>query len=548
MKFHTYILILALYSITIVGCSKTALRSELVEKVPESSKIQTPVIEKTSTYNDDFEAISPYAYNQYVMALLLEAENPPDIAAAAERYKLALQVYPNSYELRYSLASTYMKMKLFAETLELLSIIHPVDDKVLELRGMAYRQVGKQDSAKYMYEKLAQIDPNKPISYHYLSGFYKYANNTDSLLWAYKNLARLLPFNENYWLELGKLQAQKGEFQNSKESFLKSLALNNSKSNLLSYVGLAEMYKIEKKIDSVLITYHKALAVDSTNAALFDDISMVYAQLDSLEQALPYAEKAVKYNPEDLTLLRRLGIIYYATQKYDLAETVFTELVNSGEKDYINHFYLGRIAAQRKDYKIAVDEFKIMVQLNDTIPGNWMDLGFTYKKLGDSQHEILTYQTAITKVKNDTAKINLLFALGVAYEQNKMPDSAVAVFEKIISMFPKHHQAMNYLGYMLIDKGERLPYAKKLIEKALKLSPNNAAYLDSYGWLFYKLHNDKKAVKYLKQAAALQKDSVIYEHLGDAYNAKGDSANAKDWWTKAYELNPDNEALKDKLQ
>ena len=146
------------------------------------------------------------------------------------------------------------------------------------------------------------------------------------------------------------------------------------------------------------------------------------------------------------------------------------------------------------------------------------------------------------------AGLYLLFALGVAYEQNKMVDSAVASFEKIIYMFPKHHQAMNYLGYMLIDKGERLPYAKKLIEKALKLSPNNAAYLDSYGWLFFKLNKDKKAIKYLKQAAELQKDSVIFEHLGDAYNAKGDILKAKDWWTKAYELNPDNEALKDKIK
>ncbi len=548
MKFNKYILILALFSISFIGCSKTSLKSGLSEIVPESPRIKTAVVKDTSTYNNDFEAISPYVYNQYVMALLLEAENPPDIPAAAEYYKLALQSYPNSYELRYSLASSYIKLRLFAETLEILSVIHPVDNKVLELRGVAYLQVGKQDSAKYVYEKLAQIDPNEPISYRYLSGFYKYANNTDSLLWAYKNLTRLLPFNDKFWLELGKLQTQKGEFQDAKESFLKSLDINNSKSNLLSFVGLAEMYKIEKNIDSALITYDRAIAVDSTNAALYEDITILYAQLDSLEQALVYAEKTVKYKPDDLTVLRRLGIIYYALQKYDLAETVFTDLVNKGTKDYINHFYLGRIAAQRKDYKIAVDEFKIMVQLNDSIPEHWMDLGFAYKKLGDLPNEIRSYQTGITKVKNDSAKINLLFSLGVAYEQNKMADSAVAAFKKIISLAPEQHQAMNYLGYMLIEKGEQLSYAKKLIEKALKFSPNNAAYLDSYGWLFYKQHKYKKAVKYLKQAAELQKDSVIFEHLGDAYYAKGDTSKAKDWWSKSLGLNPDNETVKDKLK
>ncbi len=548
MTKNKLILLLIILSISFTGCSKKTIKGSLIGVPTKTPTIKTADIENKSTFNDDFENISPYVYRHYVMALLLESEDPPDIPAAAEHYKIALKSYPNSYQLRYSLAKSYMSMRLFPETLELLSEIQPVDKKVLQLRGMSYLQVGKQDSAKLAYEKLAQVAPNEPTSYHYLSSFYRFANNTDSLIWAYNNLSRLMPYNDKYWLELGKLRTEKKDFKNAKKSFRKSLEINKSKSNILSYVGLAEMYKMEKKFDSALSIYKQAITVDSGNAPLYTDIAMMYAQLDSLEQAVPYAEKAAEYNPQDILAIRRLGIIYYGTDKLDLAESVFTALVNRGERNFLNHFYLGRIAAQRKDFKIAVDEFIIMTKLNDSIPEHWLDLGYAYKKLDDLPHELSAYKSGIQKATNNLDRIKLMFPLGSAYEQGKMIDSAIATFKSILKLDPNHHQAMNYLGYMLADNGIQLPYAKKLIEQALKLSPDNAAYIDSYGWLFYKLKKYKKAVKQLRKAAELQKDPVIYEHLGDAYNARGDKSKAMDWWTKSLKLNPDNEAVKNKLK
>ncbi len=547
MTFNKYILILAIGCLSITGCSKQVLNGDIVE-AQQSPKVEEVVPVDKFSYNDDFEKLDQNSYNHYIMALLLESETPPDIQAAAEHYKIALQRYPFSTEILYSLANSYMSMRLFAESIELLARINPPDKKVLKLQGFAYLQVDKNDSAKYAFEKLAQLDPNEATSYFYLSQFYAQRNISDSLMWAYENLTRLLPFNHKYWQELGKLKAQKGDFQVAKKSFEKSIEKNNSAVNILSYVGLAEMYKIEKKFDSVLIVYKNALLVDSSNGALYEDISMLYAQLDSLEQSIVYAENAVKFKPRDMLALRRLGIIYFGTKKFDLAESVFTDLVNRGERNYLNHFYLGRIAALNSEFKIAVDEFKIMVQLNDSIPEHWMDLGYAYKKLNDHPHELLAYRTGIEKTTDEKARVKLLFSLGTAFEKAKMVDSAIVTFKEILSIDKSNHQAMNYLGYMLVEQEKELSYAEKLIKKALKLSPNNAAYLDSYGWLFYKKEKFKKAIKYLQKAAELQKDAVIFEHVGDAYSAKGDTEKATEWWNKALELNPDNEVLQNKLK
>ena len=127
-------------------------------------------------------------------------------------------------------------------------------------------------------------------------------------------------------------------------------------------------------------------------------------------------------------------------------------------------------------------------------------------------------------------------------------DSAVAVLEELVSKYPNNGSVLNYLGYLLADKNLRLEYARDLIKRALDLEPKNSAFLDSYGWVFYRLKDYDKAVKYLKLAAETARDAVIFEHLGDAYAAQGKRTEAHEWWQKALELDPQKIDLAEKLK
>ena len=80
------------------------------------------------------------------------------------------------------------------------------------------------------------------------------------------------------------------------------------------------------------------------------------------------------------------------------------------------------------------------------------------------------------------------------------------------------------------------------------MEPKNAAYLDSYGWVLFRLGQFEEALKYLLQAAELQSDPTVLEHVGDAYQALKQTADAKIWWRKALQIKPDSKELKDKLK
>lgn len=133
---------------------------------------------------------------------------------------------------------------------------------------------------------------------------------------------------------------------------------------------------------------------------------------------------------------------------------------------------------------------------------------------------------------DDAAK----FELAAAYEQASRPAEAERLFREIISANPRHALALNYLGYMLADRGERLDEAVSLVSRALEIEPGNPSYEDSLGWAYFKQGRYDMAAGHLsKAAAAVPTNSVIQDHYGDALFALKRYEDAIAAWRRALE-------------
>ncbi len=126
---------------------------------------------------------------------------------------------------------------------------------------------------------------------------------------------------------------------------------------------------------------------------------------------------------------------------------------------------------------------------------------------------VKTLQTANKKFPSETS---ILFQLAAIFEEQSLFSDAERVFREVLSHNPAHHQALNYLGYMLADRGERLQESVELIKRALDADPNNGSYLDSLGWAYFKLQDFDLAENYLRKASEqLIYNSVVQDHFGD---------------------------------
>ena len=152
----------------------------------------------------------------------------------------------------------------------------------------------------------------------------------------------------------------------------------------------------------------------------------------------------------------------------------------------------------------------------------WLTLGQMYTRLHrwKDAEDALDKASALTTKKED--RIYLFFLRGALAERQKHYEPAEDYFRQALDLDPTNAMALNYLGYMLADKGTKLPEALKMIRKAVELDPMNGAYLDSLGWAYFKMGQYELAEENLRQAVARdQTDPTVHEHLGDLYEKTG---------------------------
>jgi len=153
------------------------------------------------------------------------------------------------------------------------------------------------------------------------------------------------------------------------------------------------------------------------------------------------------------------------------------------------------------------------------------------------------YESRRPQARPDDAVLSFVaMSLASAYEELKQFDRAEQILRESLTRNPADDVAMNALGYMLADRGQKLPEAVALITRALAAEPDNPSYLDSLGWVYVKQGKFADAVGPLEQAAkAAPSASAVQDHLGDAYFGVKRYRDAADAFTRA--LTGDRDAI-----
>lgn len=138
---------------------------------------------------------------------------------------------------------------------------------------------------------------------------------------------------------------------------------------------------------------------------------------------------------------------------------------------------------------------------------------------------------------------------GSAYERSGKIGLAESIFERCLKLYPDAHEVLNYLAYMWAEKGIKLDKALEYVLHALQLEPENGAYIDTLGWIYYQQKRYEDALKQLIKAnERLPNDPTITDHIGDAYLALNKIDEATSWWEQSYLLDIENKTVAEKLR
>jgi Tfp pilus assembly protein PilF len=143
-------------------------------------------------------------------------------------------------------------------------------------------------------------------------------------------------------------------------------------------------------------------------------------------------------------------------------------------------------------------------------------------------------------------QVQLRFFLGTIQDRLGNKDQVINNMKLVIEMDPNHVQGLNYLAFTYADSDKNLEEAEKLVRRALELEPQDGYILDTLGWVLYKKGQFNESIKILESAYKHQpNESIIAEHLGDAYNKHQMVEKARQMYQKAAETESDDEKLKE---
>ncbi|MBK8182842.1 MAG: tetratricopeptide repeat protein [Candidatus Competibacteraceae bacterium] len=308
------------------------------------------------------------------------------------------------------------------------------------------------------------------------------------------------------------------------------------------------------------------------------DLRMNYARLlintDQLDKARRQFAILLNQNPKDNESVYALGLLAAETRQFDLAESYFLELIKRNTRLGDAYFELGRIEEQRGNDAKAREWYE-RIKSEDRYLNAQMRMGVVLAKTADAaavaqhfdtlrgsnpqstvnlylaeaealreanrhQESFDTLDQALQSHANDK---DLLYARALAAERINRLDVLERDLLTILASDPKNGQALNALGYTLADRTERYQDALGYIQQALALLPDDAAVLDSMGWVQYRLGNHAKALDYLRKAYRLNADAEIAGHLSEVLWASGQRDEAKRIWRAALSKQPDSREL-----
>ncbi|KAF1720420.1 tetratricopeptide repeat protein [Pseudoxanthomonas wuyuanensis] len=163
----------------------------------------------------------------------------------------------------------------------------------------------------------------------------------------------------------------------------------------------------------------------------------------------------------------------------------------------------------------------------------------------DDAGELDVFARALAAYPDDLA---LLYSRGLAWERRDRIDRAEADFRKILVIDPENVAALNALGYTLADRTTRYQEALELIDRARAAAPEDAAIIDSYGWVLYRLGRNADALAELRRAYTLRKDAEIAAHVAEVLWVMGQKDEARRYFEEARKLDPENRSLQRALE
>jgi tetratricopeptide (TPR) repeat protein len=436
-----------------------------------------------------------------------------DSVAAEKAFNSALQAEPDNEDALMGLAAVYADTGDSAKALEKLKTLtdKSPNERTLGVLAQQYESMKDFKSAAEALQRAVALDPDDEGLQKGLAEDLLESGQFDDSLKIYKQLATDNPREPLYRLRVALLYRVKHDYPAAEKALAAAQLLD---------------------ADSVGVREEHVFLLDAEGKT-----GEAIAAMKSLLDALPHRN----YNADDARvrarLVRHLAILYRDAKQYPAAIDAFRQYatietdddgqVEAAAQIVDTDLAAGDLAAAEREAQAGTKKFADNRGASCELQ---LALAEVYEQSKHWNEMMKALDRADQFASTGREKEQAYFMRGAGLERQKQFDQSEAAFRKVLELNPKNAGALNYLGYMLADRNVRLEEAYDLIKRAVDLEPDNGAYLDSLGWVYFRQGKLDDARGLLERALERMPDPTVRDHLGDVYLKLGKTKEAIAQW------------------
>jgi len=442
---------------------------------------------------------------------------------AVETLQKILAIYPNDQDVLYTLAESYVEFGQLEKANEIL-------DKLLALTGGAfelhlrkfqnYNALGQKESALGELEKIRDLNPGNLTTLHTISQYYLEFGDVEGAEAVLLEAKERKPGEPTTLLLLAEIYTLNRDWEQLGSTFIEMMEdpmINpDQKIELARFVFVQSQNYPDEEI--LQIQTEKIILALSENESEYGPAQLIavdyFFQINDIDTALEVLERVNNTLPEHGEAWGQRMQLLFSLNRYEEVISISESANQYSPDNSFIQFFSGAAYMMTDQYEKA--EHWLMEAVNS--PSQRTFRSVIYGTLGDVKHELEKWS------------------------------ESVDAFQNALRLDRNNHTALNNYAYYLSLRSENLDEALEMSKRAVGMDPKNAAYLDTLGWIYFKKGDFNAALEYIQQSVDTGNASAeVYEHLGDVYEALGDMSKAREWWEKAFELDPERTHLNDQF-
>ena len=420
----------------------------------------------------------------------------------------------------------------------LLAILHMMtkeNDKAIAVLDSAELKLGKIDFFSRMRQQI-----------------YIEAGAGDKALKSAVELVESAPYDPSNQLALADVYAAIGADSLADATFNTSIALD--KTNADAWYGYASFLDSRKRYTEMLLAWRNIIEIPSVPlASKISIVESITSKRDFYRKNFlliePIITRLYQLYPQDIKVIDTYIVHLIAANKIEQALVLLKQRIANrrptedelGRIIEIEH-HLGRLDS----LEIYVDQ---ATSLYPTKANFWNLKAWIQMQRSDSRGAIATLRSALKYAEDSKAKSSLWGSIGDQYYELGEDRKSYDAYYKALNLNMDNAIVLNNFAYHLSVNNKNLKQALQMAKRATELSPNNATYLDTLAWVYYKLGEYEQAKKVMQQAMSFDREnsSELALHYGDILDALGSTFMAQTYWRKALERGADAAKIESRI-